>query len=173
MCWAACDRLARIAAQLEIDDRSRISGAAAPTAMRAQDPGARLEFDSKQTFVGAFGGDDLDATALLLPDLGFIEATDPRFVSTLDRHRAELVRGDLVFRYRHADDFGVPANTFTMCSFWYVNALAAVGRLDRGARHLREPAAPAQQRAGSCPRTSIRSAANSGAIFRKPTAWSA
>ena len=36
--------------------------------------------------------------------------------------------GDLVHRYRHADDFGVPVNTFTMCSFWYVNALAAVGR---------------------------------------------
>ena len=46
-----------------------------------------------------------------------------------DRRR-ELVRGDLVFRYLHADDFGVPANTFTMCSFWYVNALAAVGRVD-------------------------------------------
>ena len=47
------------------------------------------------------------------------------------------MRGDLVFRYLHADDFGVPANTFTMCSFWYVNALAAVGRWDR-ARELFE-----------------------------------
>ena len=48
----------------------------------------------------------------------------------------ELVREDLVFRYRHADDFGVPANTFTMCSFWYVNALAAVGRQEEARRHF-------------------------------------
>jgi GH15 family glucan-1,4-alpha-glucosidase len=40
--------------------------------------------------------------------------------------------GDLIFRYRHGDDFGVPDNPFTICSFWYVNALAAVGRVDDG-----------------------------------------
>ena len=85
---------------------------------------------AKQAFTGGFGGEDLDATALLLPDLGFIDAHDPRFVSTLGAIERELVRGDLVFRYLHADDFGVPVNTFTMCSFWYVNALAAVGRVE-------------------------------------------
>jgi GH15 family glucan-1,4-alpha-glucosidase len=129
MCWAACDRLARIAAHLKIDDRLAFWRSGADS-MRAQIM-ARAWNSKKLTFVSAFDGDDLDATALLLPDLGFIEATDPRFVSTLAAIEQELVRGDLVFRYRHADDFGVPANTFTMCSFWYVNALAAVGRLDR------------------------------------------
>jgi len=135
MCWAACDRLARIAAHLKIDDRSAFWRGGADS-MRAQIL-TRAWNSRKLTFVSAFGGDDLDATALLLPDLGFVEATDPRFVSTLAAIEQELVRGDLVFRYRHADDFGVPANTFTMCSFWYVNALAAVGRLDR-ARELFE-----------------------------------
>ena len=135
MCWAACDRLARIAAQLKIDDRAAFWRTAAES-MRAQIL-ARAWSPGKQTFVSAFDGEDLDATALLLPDLGFIEATNPRFVSTLDAIERTLVRGDLVYRYRHADDFGVPANTFTMCSFWYVNALAAVGRLDR-ARELFE-----------------------------------
>ncbi len=135
MCWAACDRLARIAVQLNLADRATFWRTAADT-MRAEIL-ARAWSQSKQTFVGAFDGDDLDATALLLPDLGFIEATDPRFVSTLDAIERDLVRGDLVFRYLHADDFGVPANTFTMCSFWYVNALAAVGRLDQ-ARDLFE-----------------------------------
>jgi GH15 family glucan-1,4-alpha-glucosidase len=43
--------------------------------------------------------------------------------------------GDLLFRYRHADDFGVPTTTFTVCAFWYVNALAAVGRMEE-AREL-------------------------------------
>ncbi len=135
MCWAACDRLARIAVQLKIDDRAAFWRAAADS-MRTQIL-ARAWNPSKQTFVGAFDGEDLDASALLLPDLGFIDATDPRFVSTLDAIERHLVRGDLVFRYQHADDFGVPANTFTMCSFWYVNALAAVGRMDQ-ARKLFE-----------------------------------
>jgi GH15 family glucan-1,4-alpha-glucosidase len=129
MCWAACDRLARIAVQLTINDRAAFWRAGADT-MREQIL-ARAWSQSKQTFVSAFDGEDLDATALLLPDLGFIEATDPRFISTLDAIERNLVRGDLVYRYLHADDFGVPANTFTMCSFWYVSALAAVGRLDR------------------------------------------
>lgn len=135
MCWAACDRLARIAVQLKIDDRAAFWRTSADS-MRAQIL-ARAWNQSKQTFVSAFDGEDLDATALLLPDLGFIQATDPRFLSTLDAIERNLVRGDLVFRYLHADDFGLPANTFTMCSFWYVNALAAAGRLDR-ARELFE-----------------------------------
>jgi GH15 family glucan-1,4-alpha-glucosidase len=128
MCWAACDRLARIASQLHIADRAAHWRSSAD-AMRAEILD-RAWSRGKQAFVGGFGGEDLDATALLLPELGFIEARDARFVSTLDAIERELVRGDLVFRYLHADDFGVPANTFTMCSFWYVNALAAVGRVE-------------------------------------------
>jgi GH15 family glucan-1,4-alpha-glucosidase len=128
MCWAACDRLARIAAQLKISDRAAFWRTSAD-AMR-EEILARAWSETKQAFTSGFGGEDLDATSLLLPDLGFIEASDARFVSTLKAVERELVRGDLVFRYLHADDFGVPANTFTMCSFWYVNALAAVGRVD-------------------------------------------
>ncbi len=128
MCWAACDRLARIAAQLQIADRAAFWRDSAD-AMREQIL-ARAWSEAKQAFTGAFGGQDLDATSLLLADIGFIEANDARFVATVNAIERELVRGDLVYRYLHADDFGVPANTFTMCSFWYVNALAAVGRLD-------------------------------------------
>jgi GH15 family glucan-1,4-alpha-glucosidase len=135
MCWAACDRLARIAAQLKIIERATYWRTSAND-MRTEIL-ARAWSDAKQSFTSGFGGEDLDATALLLPDLGFIEASDARFVSTLHAIERELVRGDLVFRYLHADDFGVPANTFTMCSFWYVNALAAVGRV-REAREIFE-----------------------------------
>jgi GH15 family glucan-1,4-alpha-glucosidase len=128
MCWAACDRLARIAAQLHIFERGAYWRSSAD-AMRASIL-ERAWNGEKRSFTSSFGGSDLDATSLLLADLGFIEASDSRFVSTLNAIERELVRGDLVFRYLHADDFGVPANTFTMCSFWYVNALAAVGRVD-------------------------------------------
>ena len=126
MCWAACDRLARIAGQLSIEDRAGFWRRRAD-AMRAEI--LRRAWNSERNaFVGSFDGAELDATALLLPELGFIEAADPRFAATLAAVERELVRGDLVFRYVHADDFGLPANTFTMCSFWYVNALAGVGR---------------------------------------------
>src|SRR5580692_3186582 len=128
MCWAACDRLSRIAAQLKIFDRATFWRASADT-MRAEIL-ARAWSHKKQTFTSAFDGEDVDATALLLSDLGLVEGSDSRFVSTLNAIERELVRGDLVFRYIHADDFGIPSNTFTMCSFWYVNALAAVGRVD-------------------------------------------
>jgi glucose-6-phosphate isomerase len=70
------------------------------------------------------------ATTLLLPELGLLPATDPRFLKTLERIEEELRTGDLLFRYKHADDFGAPENAFTICAFWYVNALAAAGRVD-------------------------------------------
>jgi GH15 family glucan-1,4-alpha-glucosidase len=63
-----------------------------------------------------------------LPELGLISATDPRFAATVEAIGRELRDGDYIFRYRHADDFGVPRNAFTVCSFWYVNALAHLGR---------------------------------------------
>lgn len=128
MCWAACDRLSRIATQLQVEDRVKFWGNRA-LSMREQIL-QRAWNSRKQSFTSAFDGDDVDATSLLLPDLGFIEARDSRFVATVNAIERELVRGDLVYRYVHADDFGTPSNTFTMCSFWYVNALAGVGRLE-------------------------------------------
>ena len=86
--------------------------------------------EERQAFTSAFGNRDLDATALLLPELGLLPATDPRFLKTLERIEEELRVGDLLFRYKHADDFGRPENAFTICAFWYVNALAAAGRVD-------------------------------------------
>ncbi len=134
MCWAGVDRLARIARHLGLDERAALWRKRA-NEMRA----TILErgwSEARGAFVAAYDTPDLDATALLLPDLGLIEAGDPRFLSTLAAIERELVREDLVYRYRHADDFGVPANTFTMCSFWYVNALAAVGRQEEARRNF-------------------------------------
>jgi GH15 family glucan-1,4-alpha-glucosidase len=85
---------------------------------------------ARGTFTSSYGGEDLDATALLLPELGIVEPLDPRFLATLEAIERELKDGDLLYRYRHHDDFGKPATAFTICAFWYVNALAAVGRRD-------------------------------------------
>ncbi len=126
MCWAACDRLARIAHHLGLTDRLEYwqSQAAAMKERILQQTWS----EASDSFVDSFGGRDLDATALLLPELGFLAATDPRFIATMNRIDRELRQGDYCFRYRHADDFGVPRNAFTVCSFWHVNALARLGR---------------------------------------------
>jgi GH15 family glucan-1,4-alpha-glucosidase len=77
------------------------------------------------------GSGTLDAALLLLPELGFIKPTDPRFLSTLKAIENELVVDGNVMRYRVADDFGVPSNAFTVCTFWYVNALARTNQRAR------------------------------------------
>jgi GH15 family glucan-1,4-alpha-glucosidase len=71
----------------------------------------------------------------LLPELGIVAGNDPRFLQTLEVVTQDLKSGDWLFRYRHRDDFGTPATAFTICAFWYVNALAAAGRREE-AREL-------------------------------------
>ena len=82
------------------------------------------------SFVDCFGGEDLDASLLLLQHMGFVEATDPRFVGTVEAIEKYLKRGDFLLRYAASDDFGTPDNAFTVCTFWYIDALAAIGRRD-------------------------------------------
>jgi len=134
MCWAACDRLARIACVLRLE-------ADAARWRRAADRIHRFVCESawserRGAFVGAPGSDALDASMLLLHELGFLAADDPRFAATVGAIERELKHGDLVFRYAEADDFGVPTNAFIVCTFWYVYALAALGRHDEARRHF-------------------------------------
>ncbi len=126
--WAGCDRLARIARRVGDTTAAREWAAHADRMRQEILTGAWSE--ERQSFTSAFGNRDLDATALLLPELGLLPATDPRFLKTLERIEEELRVGDLLFRYKHSDDFGQPENAFTICAFWYVNALAAAGRVD-------------------------------------------
>ncbi len=129
MSWAGCDRLARIATRLALPAdaqhwRQRADAMREYILERAWNPGRRA-------FVAALDGtEDLDASLLLLPELGIVEGTDARFIATVDTIGRELREGDLLFRYRHADDFGRPETAFTVCAFWYVNALAATGRVE-------------------------------------------
>jgi GH15 family glucan-1,4-alpha-glucosidase len=78
--------------------------------------------------VSTFGGSELGASLLLLNELHFLRADDPRFASTVAAVERELKRGEFVFRYVEADDFGSPENAFIVCSFWLVDALCALGR---------------------------------------------
>jgi GH15 family glucan-1,4-alpha-glucosidase len=135
LCWAACDRLARIALTLGRSDRAehwrreadRIRAVILERAWNEKVGG----------FTTTFDGDTIDASLLLLQELGLVHAADPRFLATLDWVGKHLRRGRLLFRYATADDFGLPATAFTICSFWYIEALAAAGRREE-ARELFE-----------------------------------
>lgn len=128
MCWAACDRLARIAAHLGLADRAAYWHREA--ARIHEVVCARSWNAARGSFVATMEGDALDASLLRLQEVGFLAADDPRFASTVRAIESELRRGDFVFRYTEPDDFGAPENAFLVCTFWYINALAALGRRD-------------------------------------------
>jgi GH15 family glucan-1,4-alpha-glucosidase len=90
-----------------------------------------------QSFAESFGGHHLDASLLLIHELNFLEAGDPRFASTVNAIEKHLKRGNFIYRYTKEDDFGEPATAFTVCTFWYINALVALKRRDE-ARKLFE-----------------------------------
>jgi GH15 family glucan-1,4-alpha-glucosidase len=126
MCWAACDRLARIAGHLRLGERQQFWSGRADEIRRVILREAWN--DSRQAFTGAFGGDALDASVLLMAEIGFIDPLDARYVATVDRIDQELREGYHVYRYRTADDFGMPETAFTACTFWHIDALSRVGR---------------------------------------------
>ncbi|MBL1098639.1 glycoside hydrolase family 15 protein [Streptomyces coffeae] len=87
----------------------------------------------RKAFVQHYGSPVLDASLLLMPLIGFVEPRDPMWLSTLDAMDQELVSDSLVYRYDPAaspDGLKGSEGTFSMCTFWYVDALARSGRLE-------------------------------------------
>ena len=66
--------------------------------------------------------------------IGLVDAKDPRFVATLEAYEKLLVENGLMLRYRNLDDFGETTSAFTICSFWWAEALALTGRLDEAVK---------------------------------------
>jgi GH15 family glucan-1,4-alpha-glucosidase len=140
MAWVAFDRAVRSHEEFGLDgpvDRWRELRQAI-----ADDVLAKSWSDRKQAFAQSYGSDELDASILLMPHLGFLPATDERFRSTFDAIRHELVVDGLVLRYRTRDDGavdGLPAGegVFLPCSFWLADVMAMQGQIDE-ARELFE-----------------------------------
>jgi GH15 family glucan-1,4-alpha-glucosidase len=128
MCWAGCDRLAKIAAHLGLAERAAYWTDQAARIHQVIDE--RCWSAARGSFVATMGGDTLDASLLRLNELGFLADDDPRFAGTVTAIERELRRGDFIFRYVEQDDFGTPENAFLVCTFWYINALVAIGRRD-------------------------------------------
>lgn len=126
MCWVACDRLARIAARLGRADRAAYWQSHAAK-IRAEIL-SRAWNERRGALVGALDHDDLDASVLLLPELGLLPASDERFLRTREAIGRELDRNGYIMRYTAVDDFGAPETAFLVCQFWYIDALCLTGR---------------------------------------------
>ncbi|GAB3848866.1 glycoside hydrolase family 15 protein [Micromonospora andamanensis] len=131
MCWVALDRAIRLAAS-----RGRPADTGHWTQARdaIYDQIMSRGFHRERgAFVQHYDTDILDASLLAMPSVGFVSPVDPMWQSTLRAMDQALVSDSLVYRYDPAaSPDGLPGaeGTFSMCSFWYVQALAASGRLD-------------------------------------------
>ena len=130
-CWVALDRAIRLA---------RVHGRPAAVSRWTEQRDRIYEqimskgwHSDRQAFVQHYDTDVLDASNLLMPLMGFVAPRDPMWLSTLTAMDQELVSDSLVYRYDPSaspDGLEGSEGTFTICSFWYVDALARSGRLD-------------------------------------------
>jgi hypothetical protein len=167
MSWAGCDRLARVARWLRLDERAvyweqQAQALRSTILERAWNPRARA-------FTSCFGGTDLDSTAMLLPELGLLPATDPRFVATVDAIERLLKDGDWMFRYRHLATSG-PRTAFTVCA----SVCRCLPRWDGARKRATSSRACSPRARGSvcCRRTSTHTS-ELWATFRRRTVSSA
>ena len=129
MCWVACDRLARLAGLLSLDERAGYWRAHAD---KIRNEILERAWSAKWgALAGALDHDDLDASALLVAELGLLSATDERYRSTVRVIGKELNRNGFIMRYVAEDDFGAPETAFLVCQFWYADALASIGEKEQ------------------------------------------
>ena len=127
MSWAAADRMALVAARRAPGSEAEFQLAAG----RIRDQILDQAWSSTLgAFVGTYGGRDLDASLLQMASLRLLPMRDSRLIGTIGAIRRSLSKDGWLFRYRQDDGFGAPTVAFIICTFWLVEALAAVGRKD-------------------------------------------
>jgi GH15 family glucan-1,4-alpha-glucosidase len=131
MCWVAIERTIRMARQRGLPgDIPAWSAVRDEIYQRIMDKSWNADL---KAFTQVEGGDALDAGLLLMPMVKFLSSADPKFLSTLDAIEDRLVVDSLVFRYDpeiSPDGLDGLEGTFSLCSFWYVEALTRAGRLE-------------------------------------------
>jgi len=126
LCWTAIDRAIKIAELIKME--SYITKWTKLAETIKEDILENAWNEKVGAFTQYYGSDDLDASNLLMETYGFIEARDPKYISTVLATQRDLTRNGLMYRYKNTDDFGLPSSSFTICSFWLINSLAKIGR---------------------------------------------
>ncbi|GAC1355110.1 MAG: glycoside hydrolase family 15 protein [Ktedonobacteraceae bacterium] len=131
MCWVALDSAIDLADLLQAHDRVEEW-----TKTRGHIRDAILTrgwSEKAKAFTQSFGSDDLDASSLMMPIVGFLPATDPRMRSTIDAIAERLTDAHgLVYRYRATDGLAGEEGTFLLCTFWLAQAQALTGEVAQG-----------------------------------------
>jgi GH15 family glucan-1,4-alpha-glucosidase len=127
MCWAAADRMRRVAAAHRPSVAEEFSRAAGRISAELLE---RAYLPSRNTLVAEYGGEEVDAALLQAVTLRLLAPGDPRMVGTVEAVRADLEHQGWLKRYRTNDGFGVPSVAFMLCTFWLIEALAVIGRGD-------------------------------------------
>lgn len=132
MCWVALDRLLELHARGELETPAEHF---ARTADAIRDDVERRGFNpGLNSYVASLDGDEIDASLLLLPLYGYIDADHPRMRGTSAAIRERLGSGSLIYRYRYGDGLTGYEGAFGVCSFWSVECLARQGERDLALR---------------------------------------
>lgn len=134
MSWVAMDRAAKIAQFIGkssyVERFQQIAG------QIKEDILTNGWSEKRQSFVMYYGGEDIDASNLLMLHYGFLPKDDPRIVKTVQNSYKELTKEGVVLRYTAPDEFGKPQNAFIVCTFWMINALYLIGEEDNAREML-------------------------------------
>jgi GH15 family glucan-1,4-alpha-glucosidase len=133
LCWVAVDRAIKVAEKL--DKCRKINKWKLLESEIKNDILEKAWNDEVKAFTQSYGSKYLDASVLLMENYGFIDANNPKYVSTVLAIEKELSYDGLMYRYKNEDDFGLPSSSFTICTFWFINSLYKIGER-RKAKHM-------------------------------------
>ena len=136
LCWVAVDRAIKVSKIFK-----RKKSAKKWEILRSKIKNDIIEKgwnENKKAFTQSYGSDDLDASVLLMEQYEFIDAMDPKYISTVKAIEGELSFEGLLFRYKNIDDFGKPSSSFTVCSFWFAYSLYKIGEKEKSKKYFDE-----------------------------------
>ncbi|MGS2726941.1 glycoside hydrolase family 15 protein [Psychroserpens sp. BH13MA-6] len=125
LCWVAVDKAIKVAEIL--GKTHKLNKWLSLEAEIKEDIMDNAWNDDVLAFTQSYGSTDLDASVLLMEPYGFIDAKDPKYISTVKAIEEELSNDGLLYRYKNKDDFGLPSSSFTICTFWFINSLFKIG----------------------------------------------
>jgi GH15 family glucan-1,4-alpha-glucosidase len=138
MCWAAADRMARVATRFAPQKVAEFTSAAQRI---REEVLARAWNPTRGSFVASYDSADLDASLLQMVPLRFLPPDDERIRSTVQAISSDLGHAGWLYRYKLDDGFGHPSVAFIICNFWLVEALATCGRGDEAKSVLNQACA--------------------------------
>jgi GH15 family glucan-1,4-alpha-glucosidase len=131
MCWAAADRMANIAQRHKPGHEAEFRAAAERIRRELIE---KAWSKTRKSFIGHYGGTDLDASLLQMVSLRFLPPGDQRLIGTVEAIHRDLSMEGWLQRYSLNDGLGKPSVAFVICTFWLIEALAAIGRRHEATR---------------------------------------